>query len=132
MSCGPVLGQYGGTAPLSSFQPSEVSRDQTHNVKLQHGHSLPLSVHCPCLATGAATHQQLSGYKPGLDASSQLTVPWPCAHCSGHLSPEVVKVDIRLLPLGKQVLDEPLSLPRLAAGQEHLAHCVGHFWLVSG
>lgn len=43
-----------------------------------------------------------------------------------------MQVDVGLLPLGKHMFDEPLSLPRLCAGQEHLAHGVGHLGLVSG
>lgn len=48
------------------------------------------------------------------------------------VSPEVVQVDVGLLPLGQHVFDESLSLPRLCAGQKHLAHRVGHLGLVSG
>lgn len=43
-----------------------------------------------------------------------------------------MQVDIGLLPLGQHMFDEPLSLPRLCAGQKDLAHRVGHLGLVSG
>lgn len=97
-------------------------------------HLLPFSLHWSSFATQAGHTLAVVSFQTWARFEFTEEIQELCLYAlsipQSQLRPEVVKVDVCLLSLGKHVSDEAFSLSRLGTGQKHFAHSVGHFWLV--